>query len=403
MFNAERKPMNRIYTCKSLGIFLASLLTCISGNLLYAQCGSVPAEIDYTSDGGGVSKQLNSAFSPADQSRLDGDEYAFAVSPSGVQVGEVVCITQRTDGFFLFNRIPITYTTDCYFEFFPGFREIDVNPDCLNDRSLTALQLTDQTGQGNYEGYFFVVYDPDNGGEFFLITGPNGDPFSSASTTGFFPESASNPTVNPADTDDNPMSRPVPQQGSTSFAALQTALPVTFIAFSARVVENVVKLSWSTATEDSNAGFEVQRALGAGEFSTIGRVAGAGTSYVINNYSFTDDNPRSGNNYYRLKQIDLDGAFTYSAIVQVRISKPVKDEVRIFPNPTSMDLNLTIGSDWEYPLLSVIDANGRVIREFKNVTPGTTSALSLDGLPPAIYQLRISDVSHTTTHRIVKQ
>jgi hypothetical protein len=109
---------------------------------------------------------------------------------------------------------------------------------------------------------------------------------------------------------------------------------VELISFSASVSGNVVSLNWQTATELNNSGFQLEKKGYASTWKVIGFIQGAGTSTQINNYSFTDNNPERGINYYRLKQIDFDGTFEYSGIIKIELSIPDKfDLAQNYPNP----------------------------------------------------------------------
>ena len=116
-------------------------------------------------------------------------------------------------------------------------------------------------------------------------------------------------------------------------------LPVELTGFSITVSGEVVLLNWTTATEVNNYGFEIQRAdvgsqISENEWETLGFVNGHGNSNSPNDYSFGDTNPISGNVCYRLKQIDNDGKFKYSDIVELK-NNLLKEYVlkQNYPNP----------------------------------------------------------------------
>jgi len=100
-------------------------------------------------------------------------------------------------------------------------------------------------------------------------------------------------------------------------------LPVELISFTARSVDNNVDLNWSTASEENNAGFEVQRSFDGRNFETIDFVEGRGTTSEIQHYRFTDLDITSAaiqtTVYYRLKQIDLNGQFEIFDIAAVEL------------------------------------------------------------------------------------
>ena len=112
------------------------------------------------------------------------------------------------------------------------------------------------------------------------------------------------------------------------------ALPVELTAFSAQVSGKTVNLNWETATEVNNYGFNVERRPEAGDWSTVDFVEGHGNSNSIKHYSFTDNVSLSGKYSYRLKQVDIDGMYEYSNLIEVTVGTPSKFEVaQNYPNP----------------------------------------------------------------------
>ncbi len=121
-------------------------------------------------------------------------------------------------------------------------------------------------------------------------------------------------------------------------------IPVELTSFAATVNGASVNLNWSTATELNNNGFEVQRNSGV-DFITIGFVKGNGTTSEAKNYTYTDNNLGTGTYSYRLKQVDFNGTFEYSNIVEADIVAVDKFELsQNYPNPfnptTSIKFNL---------------------------------------------------------------
>jgi hypothetical protein len=96
-------------------------------------------------------------------------------------------------------------------------------------------------------------------------------------------------------------------------------LPVELVSFSAVSENNVVDLRWITSTETNNMGFEVERKSGNNEFEKIGFVNGKGTTTQLNSYVYSDVVNAAGNYTYRLKQVDFDGTFEYSNLVEVDV------------------------------------------------------------------------------------
>lgn len=116
-------------------------------------------------------------------------------------------------------------------------------------------------------------------------------------------------------------------------------LPVELTAFQAKVVSGNIQLNWKTATELNNAGFEIERSVQNGTltkemWNKIGFIPGSGTTTTLHEYSYTDRSPVEGVIKYRLKQIDMDGSFEYSQIVEVDFIQPGKFILyQNYPNP----------------------------------------------------------------------
>ncbi len=113
-----------------------------------------------------------------------------------------------------------------------------------------------------------------------------------------------------------------------------SALPVELVSFFGLLTNKHILLKWQTATEVNNYGFSVERRTKSEEWIKIGFVQGHGNSNSPKNYSFTDINPPSGKNLYRLKQIDFDGKFEYSSIIEVSLDIPQQFNLeQNHPNP----------------------------------------------------------------------
>lgn len=141
-------------------------------------------------------------------------------------------------------------------------------------------------------------------------------------------------------------------------------VPVELISFNGYITNNTVQLNWRTATEANNHGFDVERRVNEYEWNTIGFVEGSGNSTSPKEYSFTDSElfVRGKKIQYRLKQIDNDGSFEYSDIVEVEIV-PVKFELsQNYPNPFNPSTTITFSLPKETQLkINIYNALGEFV------------------------------------------
>jgi hypothetical protein len=149
-------------------------------------------------------------------------------------------------------------------------------------------------------------------------------------------------------------------------------IPVELASFAASISDGNVTLNWSTATETNNQGFDIERNSGNG-FEKIGFIAGFGTSTEIHSYSYTDNSLQEGSYTYRLKQVDYDGTFEYSDVVEVDVTVPkVFALEQNYPNPfnPSTTIKFSLAADSKVSL-TVFDILGQ---EVANLISGNLAA-----------------------------
>ena len=130
-------------------------------------------------------------------------------------------------------------------------------------------------------------------------------------------------------------------------------IPVELISFFANLIKDKVELLWQTATETNNSGFEILRGVypansgtqnDNNEWKRIGFIEGSGTTTEPKTYSFVDEDVTTGKYKYRLKQIDFDGSFEYSSIVEVAVGIPTEYLLeQNFPNPFNPSTTIKFG------------------------------------------------------------
>jgi len=177
------------------------------------------------------------------------------------------------------------------------------------------------------------------------------------------------------------------------------SLPVELAHFEARPASFQTHLTWSTASETTNAYFAVERSTDGRNFIEIGRVQGAGTVRETRQYNFWDARPAVGTNYYRLRQVDLDDNFAYSLVRAVEFRGNTL--VRIFPSPVQDVLNLEWASngDEQEGIWEVWDMAGRLLAKGNN---SSTFTIPVHDWHPGTYMLRIATARQNAVQTFLK-
>ncbi len=192
----------------------------------------------------------------------------------------------------------------------------------------------------------------------------------------------------------------------------ENGLPVTLLNFTGERVGSTNQLSWSTASESNNTGFELQRSADGTNFSKLSFVATkseGGNSNRNLKYDFTDSKPFATSNYYRLKQIDKDGKFSYSNVVLVKGTKATALSIAsIYPNPAVNNLRLAIASpNNEKVTLVVTDLAGRIVMQNSTqlVAGDNNLQLNVKGLAKGSYSIKVvcNNGCNSSAERFVKQ
>jgi hypothetical protein len=181
--------------------------------------------------------------------------------------------------------------------------------------------------------------------------------------------------------------------GEVSF--VNSVLPVRLINFDGHRQSNAVKLNWTTSQEFNTDNFEIQRKT-TGDWESISLVNAAGSTGSRTDYSFTDNSAPASIIYYRLKQNDIDLRFTYSNILRIS-AKDVSNEVLVYPNPFSNQVNISVHSPNEQSVNAFIyDLGGRIVRtEVRKLYPGNNN-FTINGLqllPKGIYSAEVKDIN----------
>ena len=232
----------------------------------------------------------------------------------------------------------------------------DVDLNSVGNKIGVGAWGEDTNGGDSGTAYVFSESNWSQETQYFASDGDNNDEFGRSIAIDNLCNSVAVGAVQDSDNGSN--------SGSVYVFGDAAALPVELIYFEAFRDNEHVVLQWQTASELNNAGFYLEHSIDLQSWDSITFIKGHINSNQIMNYLYEHHTPYGGSNYYRLKQVDLDGQFTYSGIRQVKF-----DRIRyitigdIYPNPLSnSSLNIPIFSDkqsnWE---ISILSTQGKVI------------------------------------------
>ncbi len=199
----------------------------------------------------------------------------------------------------------------------------------------------------------------------------------------------------------------------SAFAVLEanSLAPVSFVHFSGVRQSNLNKLTWSTATEMNNTGFDVQSSADGVNWNTLAFVASkaiAGNSNAILSYEYKDAREGLGNTYYRLRQVDLDGKYAFSSIVLIKANATHAFAIEnIYPNPVKRNTTIWIASSVkDKATILVTDESGRkYMAQSASLESGSNAiSLNLSTLAPGNYFIKVmNSKGESRSTQLVKQ
>ena len=165
-------------------------------------------------------------------------------------------------------------------------------------------------------------------------------------------------------------------------------LPVTMVSFDAKAVQGKVDLSWVTATEINNQGFTIQKSVDGIQWNNIGEVLSHSTnSASFNWYNYTDYNTFAGTTYYRLKQSDVDGTITYTAMITASTTTM---DVALYPNPANEMIHVVYGGEEKIQSVVLSDLMGKEIQTYNSLEPAQELQISTASLIPGEYLISMA-------------
>jgi hypothetical protein len=270
--------------------------------------------------------------------------------------------------------------------------DIQKNVSLAEDIDLTGIPGLTFTISGNATMTF-------NGGNDLLLSG---------TSTLVITSTAPNPLKT-----NQPNTDPVIVIGSTSytendFTAIVDAggsdesgvLPIELASFTGKGERGLVTLEWITISEINNDYMAVEHSVDGRSFEEIGRIKGAGTSLETHHYQLNHPSPVRGANYYRLRQVDFDGATTYHQVITVEVDR--FNAIEVFPNPAKDMLSIIIGDISSGGTIQIFDISGRLIQQQILEAETANLELPIDRLASGMYILRIESANRIESLRFRK-
>ena len=182
-------------------------------------------------------------------------------------------------------------------------------------------------------------------------------------------------------------------------------LPVKLTSFAVSNLNSKALVKWSIATELNAKSFIVERSADGTNYTSVAEVIAKGNSNTVSSYSFTDATPSAGKSFYRLKQVDMDGNFTYSAIVLFSLDTKSGNNVSVFPNPAKgfTVASVTAVKDETIQMQLINAAGKQIFSRTEKITKGLNSITlnDLDKLVPGYYVLRVVRADETSSHPLM--
>jgi hypothetical protein len=223
-----------------------------------------------------------------------------------------------------------------------------------------------------------------------------------------YSSSAAGSTMNCGGSNPHACSNPYlygPATLSISGTVSGSVLPVVLVGFTAEMNGRNVQLNWNTKQEVNASHFEIERSADGSNWSRVGMVQAVGNSNMQSDYSFTDQAPLAGVNYYRLKMVDLDNRNGYTEIKVVRSG--LVNKISYFPNPARDFVNVGLGDAAGVQVtVRLISQTGQVLQEKRaEAGNGATISLPIQQVPAGLYILSVTgaDGSHESSKLMISR
>jgi hypothetical protein len=176
-------------------------------------------------------------------------------------------------------------------------------------------------------------------------------------------------------------------------------LPVSWLDVSAECIQGNMTIKWSTATEQNSDYFTLEKSLDGTNFTTVATMKAAGNSNTAKNYSAVDYDAYSGTSFYRVKETDFNGDFSYSSIITV--SGCNRDNIVIYSTEGGASININALEDGQYNIEMYDLLGKKIVNEVKNVYAGSNHIkFAPDNVASAIYVVKVYNSSNIISKKV---
>ncbi len=181
-----------------------------------------------------------------------------------------------------------------------------------------------------------------------------------------------------------------------------TTLPIVLGEFNASAEgDRTVLLRWTTEQETNNSHFDILRSIDNNHFTVIGSVNSKGNSAIQTSYAWVDSLPVPGQNEYRLRQVDLDGKYTYSPIRTVDLA-PAGTDISVYPNPTTDHATVTVPMGEQIISVVVYSTTGEKLSAYNGIQQNSLT-IPMNGLTSGLYLIRVDAGQQAQTFKVLKK
>ncbi|MEP6747439.1 MAG: T9SS type A sorting domain-containing protein [Bacteroidota bacterium] len=172
---------------------------------------------------------------------------------------------------------------------------------------------------------------------------------------------------------------------NNSINIINALLPVKLADFSGKSINGNVQLNWETVSEISSDAFVIERSSDGISFTTIDKVNAAVNSAAALYYNYTDKNPSTGKNYYRLKMIDKDGHADYSKVITITVQTETTAGISLYPNPANSYVIVNHPFSGNHEQLKIVNMQGNILLMQQIVAGSLQTRIDFTQMPKGIY------------------